>query len=107
MQESGFERFTYGQFLRAYFLLLVILVALAALFQRWLGIDYYRTVVVVGGLVFWLASAGRPARLYRVVRNTGWFALIRDELVMRWLLVSIGALAIIAGLFLPASQLHR
>ena len=93
--------------MRGYLALLAALIALALLLERWSGIDPYRTMVVACGLVFCLAALGRPARLYLIVRNTGWFALIRDELVMRWLLGAIGVLGIVAGLFLPGAQLHR
>ena len=107
MHNSRPEQLTWGQFLRGYFAVLAGVVALAILLERWSGTDPYRTAAVVCGLVFWFAALGRPARLYLIVRNTGWFALIRDDLVMRWLLGAIGVVGIVAGLFLPGAHLHR
>jgi hypothetical protein len=107
LHDSQPEQLTWGQFLRGYLALLVTVIAFAILLERWSGTDPYRTTAVACGPAFCLAALGRPPRLYLIVRNTGWFALVRDELVMRLLLGVIGVVAVWAGMFLPATQLQR
>jgi hypothetical protein len=92
LRDSELIPLSWGQFLRGYFSLILGLIALAILLERWAGIDAYRTAVVAGGILFCLAALRRPTRLYLVVRNTGWFALVRHEP---------------AGLWLPPAQWHR
>ena len=107
MRNSGPMQVSWSQFLRGYLALVLGVMALAIVLERWVGINPYRTAAVACGFLFCLAALGRPGRLYLVVRNTGWFAFIRDVQVMRLLLAALGLALVGAGLWLPVAQLHR
>lgn len=105
-EEDERREVTYGYFLAGYFILLFALVSLGLAGERWFGIDYYRSACVLCGGMFVLAGAGVPRTLYLVVRNTGWFSLIEDPMVMRGLLVVLGAGLILFGVFASTATLH-
>jgi hypothetical protein len=107
LRDTGPVHLTWSEFLRGYLALVIAVSGLAVLLERGAGLDPYRTGAVACGLMFCLAALGRPARLYLLVRNTCWFALIRDEQVMRLLLGVLGLALVGAGLLLPPAQLPR
>ena len=76
--------------LGVYFGSVIFGVALAFVVERAYGIPRERIIYGYCGALFLAAAAGRPPILYRVLRNTGWFAMIRDTRVMRLVLTVIG-----------------
>lgn len=61
-----------------------------------LGADWVRVLGLYFGVVFLLASVNRPSLLFRVVRNTGWFAVLPSG-VLRVLLCTLGLLLLIGA----------
>jgi hypothetical protein len=88
----------FGQFLAGYFASMIGVVGLALLLERLYHVEGIRTIFVGGGVLFLVASTGRPWFWYQVIRNTGWFGHIRNGTVMRTLLAVLGLLLVVVGM---------
>jgi hypothetical protein len=84
--DMNWRTFTIG-----YVSFLVVGVTLALWGERRFHVRGERIILAEGAIMFTVAAIGRPHVVYRVVRNTGWFAAIQSDVVMRWIL---GVLAV-------------
>jgi hypothetical protein len=89
-EEDG-EPLPFGTFLKLYISILASVVLISALAERLFGVDALRVGGALFGVMFLLAAGGRPRLLYKVVRSTGWFALIDPDWLMRVVLVFAAA----------------
>ena len=89
---------TWPRFLLGYFVIVLGSVSASIWAHKRFGVPGERVLLIVFAAVFLMAAAGRPAILYQIVRNTGWFAAIDSDRAMRSvLLVASGALAVAAA----------
>ena len=89
---------TVPEFIAVYVGLLIVAAGTAIYVERSYGINYERSVAVVGGGIFLIASLGRPWWLFSTLRRLGWFAAIASDRTMKVVLASIGALLLVLGL---------
>jgi hypothetical protein len=91
----------FGEWLRWYVgtILLGVVLAFGANFL--FGLHPMRGIVGYCALLFLTAAMDRPPALFRMVRNTRWFAHIRSDRAMRWLLTFFAVAGLAAALFLP------
>jgi hypothetical protein len=69
--------------------------------ERTLGVPANQTIFLYCGVLFLVASLGRPWWLYESIRRLGWFAAIERDGPMRGLLAVLG-IAMAAGSFFLA-----
>lgn len=86
-------------FILGYVSFLVIAVTVAIWGGNHFHVDAQRIITFEGALLFLIAAVGRPNVVYRVVRNTGWFAAIESDTTMRGVLVALAVLLGAVGVF--------
>lgn len=94
------ESIPYRTFLVGYLSGLSGAVALTILARRLFGFDVYATAFALSGFIYLVAAAQRPRVVYLVLRNTNWFALIRDPRRMRWIMLILGIALLVVGVLL-------
>jgi hypothetical protein len=86
--------------------ILVVILAIAIAALVWFNVDGPAAIFAACGALFLLAASGRPATVYLIVRNAGWFAAIPNDRVMRFILLVLGLVFVISSPFflhLPAA----
>lgn len=61
--------------------------------------DPIRAAIAECGIFLLVASTGRPWWWFGTIRRLGWFAFIKSDHVMRWLLAAIGLVSLAVGVF--------
>ena len=96
---------TWPRFLLGFLTLFIGTFSIAMALAMWFHLDGPGAVFGTYGFLFLVAAAGRPASIYRIVRNAGWFADIRDDRTMRLILLVLGLALLVSTPFflhLPA-----
>ena len=91
------RRLTVPVFLGVYGGIMAVVGTLSVVLSRSLGIRIDRIICVSLGVIFLLASTGRPWWLYHAIRTVNWFAAVRSERAMRVLLTGLGVVLILGG----------
>jgi hypothetical protein len=92
------EELSFAAFVRNYFALMAIVLASSFAAEHFLHWQPKRVFVVLCGGLFALAGLGWPRWVWLTVRNTGWFASIRDDSAMRFLLFALAVFLMILGI---------
>ena len=61
-----------------------------------------RCLVLYGAVLYLAAAMDRPHVLFLMLRSVRWLGLIRDDIVVRWIMVAIAVLLAGLGLYLPS-----
>jgi hypothetical protein len=86
-----------AQFLAVYLGFVVLGVATAVYLEHAYAINGVRSIALFAGIVFLLASTGRPWWLFGTLRRLGWFAAISSDGTIRVVLAAIGAVLALVG----------
>jgi len=81
---------TWPRFLFGWLAIIVTILGSAIAALVWFNVEGPAVIFGMFGALFVVASTQRPAALYSVVRNAGWFAAITNDRVMRLILLLLG-----------------
>ena len=106
-QHRDGERTSYRTFLLGYLLILSLAIGAGVMARRWFGADPFAVGFTILGVVYLLAAWQRPRIIYLILRQTNWFGYVRDPLWLRRLMLAIGVLLLVLGLFFPVGDIIR
>ncbi len=78
-----------------------IIAALSFVTAAVFGLHVLRCTFVYCALFFLAASVDRPHAAFLMLRNTGWFTYIREDFIVRWIILVIGLWLAAMGMFIP------
>jgi hypothetical protein len=97
VETDDFEFLSFGAFFAGYIIILASLLVFAWIGQNYFVLEPHRGIFGFCGVLFLVASGGRPRILHRVVRQTGWFAAIRSEQRINLVLRVLGSLCLVVA----------
>ena len=100
--ESTRGRVSLGGWVRWYGGTLVLITGISFATAALFHVHPWRCAFVYLGLFFLAASVDRPRAAFLMLRNTGWFAYIREDFIVRWITVIAGIWMLGLAIFLPA-----
>lgn len=81
-----------------YFGSLTVAIVVCVILMAGFHLDPLRAALSVGGVMFLVASTGRPWWLFETFRRAGWFALIGSDATMRSIVAIVGILYLLCGI---------
>jgi hypothetical protein len=81
---------------------LIVLLALSFATAAIVRVHPLRCGFLYCALFFLAAAVDRPRAAFFMLRNTGWFVFVREDFVVRWIVLVMAIWMAGAGLFLPS-----